>query len=192
MLRRTRRARCYLTAMAVAALPTIGVALPASADSTTATLNVGGGTLTETALSTGPSASVTLDGTDQTATYSMGITVRDARGTRAGWNLQITSTQFSTGGQNAAALPADASTATGVTVACIAGASCCDPTNSIAYPLTIPAGPTVPNPVKLFNAAAGTGLGRFTVTPKVQIAVPATTLAGSHTSTVTLSIVSGP
>jgi hypothetical protein len=46
--------------------------------------------------------------------------------------------------------------------------------------------------VKLFNAAANTGMGSFTVTPTVQVAIPANTFAGTYTSTVTVAVVSGP
>lgn len=166
--------------------------LPAVADSTTATLNVTGGTLSETAPTTGPSASVTLDGTDQTTSYTMAISINDTRGTGAGWNLQVTSTQFSTGGTTPSTLAANASTITAINSACVVGGTCVAPTNNVTYPLGMPAGATAPTPVKMFNAATSSGLGRFTLTPTVQIAVPATTLAGAYTSTITLSIVSGP
>jgi hypothetical protein len=46
--------------------------------------------------------------------------------------------------------------------------------------------------VKFFNAAATTGMGKFTITPTVSIALPATTYAGTYTSTLTLAVVSGP
>jgi hypothetical protein len=35
-------------------------------------------------------------------------------------------------------------------------------------------------------------MGSFTVTPTVQVAIPANTYAGSYSSTVTLAAVSGP
>jgi len=78
-----------------AALLTLGA--PASAATATATATVSGGALS-LATSATPSFGVTLDGTDQTGTYTVPSTVTDARGTSAGWNLTLTSTQFSTGG----------------------------------------------------------------------------------------------
>ncbi len=39
----------------------------------------------------------TLDGSDQTVSYSPALGVVDARGTGAGWNLQISATDFSDG-----------------------------------------------------------------------------------------------
>ena len=73
-----------------------------------------------------------------------------------------------------------------------ASVTCTSPTNAITYALAVPAGAGPPTAVKLFNAAAATGMGGFAITPTMQVAVPANTLAGSYTSTVTLAIVSGP
>src|SRR5207253_2117558 len=105
-----------------------------------------------------PSVAVTLNGTDQTPTYTLPITVTDTRGTGAGWNLTITSTTFSTGGGSPHTLATTASSITGVTATC-AGGTCTNPTNSITYPLTVPAGSTAPAAVKAYNAAVNTGLG---------------------------------
>ena len=46
--------------------------------------------------------------------------------------------------------------------------------------------------VKFFNTTANNGMGRFTVTPTVGVTIPQNAFAGTYTSTVTLSIVSGP
>jgi hypothetical protein len=35
-------------------------------------------------------------------------------------------------------------------------------------------------------------MGKFTVTPTIQVAIPANTYAGTYTSTVTVAVVSGP
>jgi hypothetical protein len=88
-------------------------------------------------------------------------------------------------------LATTASSATGVSSACATG-TCTNPTNGIGYPLAVPAGAGPPTAVKLFNAAANTGMGSFTVTPTVQVAIPANTFAGTYTSTVTVALVSGP
>src|SRR4051794_23319689 len=71
------------------------------------------GNLTVTAPGTAPSFSLTLNGLDQSATYTPGLSVTDTRSVPSGWNLQVTSTQFATGG--GATLPTSASTVTGVT-----------------------------------------------------------------------------
>jgi len=138
-----------------------------------------------------PSFSASLPVGDQTPTYSLPLTVQDTRtGSSAGWNLTITSTQFSTGSGHT--LAASASHATSVTTTCAGGASCTTPTNTVTYPVTIPAGSTPPTAVKLANAAAGTGAGIFTLTPTIGVTVPADSYAGTYTSTLTISLVSGP
>ena len=45
---------------------------------------------------------------------------------------------------------------TGVTASCAQG-TCTDPTNSVTYPLGVPAGATAPTAVKFFNADKGDG-----------------------------------
>jgi hypothetical protein len=58
--------------------------------------------------------------------------------------------------------------------------------------LTVPAAATAPTAVKLFNAAASTGLGRFTITPSINVTIPGNSYAGSYSSTLTIAAVSGP
>jgi len=67
-----------------------------------------------------------------------------------------------------------------------------NPTNSIGYPVTIPAAAAPPAPVKFYNAAATTGTGTFNITPKLRISLPANSYAGAYTSTLTFAITSGP
>jgi hypothetical protein len=175
--------------LALVALATVAIA-SADAANVTATATVNAGSLTMTS-SAAPSTSVTLNGTDQTPTYTMPMTAKDETGSGTGWNLTITSTQFSTGGGSPHTLSTSASTITGVTSSCAQG-TCTNPTNSVGYPLGVPAGATPPTAVKSFDSAANTGMGDFTVTPTVQVAIPANAYAGTYTSTVTLAVVSGP
>jgi hypothetical protein len=148
------------------------------------------GTLTETTTAA-PSLSATLDGTDLQPTYTLPITVADSRtGANAnGWNLTITSTQFKTTG--GATLPATASSITSVTSAC-AIIGCTLPTNTVAYPVALPAAAVAPAAVKFVNAASQTGTGSITVTPTVRVTVPANSFTGSYSSTITLAVVAGP
>lgn len=115
----------------------------------------------------------------------------DSRGSGAGWNLTVTSTQFSTGA-GGSTLAANASSITGVANACASGSTCTNPTNSVTYPVGVPAGATAPTAVKYFNAATGTGKGKFDNTPGVNVFIPADANAGTYSSTLTLSAVSGP
>jgi hypothetical protein len=164
------------------------LASPASAATSTVTGTITAGTLS-LATSATPSFGVSLDGTDQTATYTVPATVTDATGSDSGWNLTVTSTQFTTGSQT---LATTASTVTGVTNTCVGGSTCTAATNAITYPVTVPAAGTPPAAVKFFNAAASTGAGKFTNTPTITVAVPANTHAGVYSSTLTLAAVSGP
>jgi hypothetical protein len=143
------------------------------------------------ATSAAPSFATTLDGTDQTVGYTLPLSALDATGSGSGWNVTITSTQLTTGGGAPRTLPATASAVSGVVAGC-AATSCTAPTNGVTYPLTVPAGAVAPTAVKLYNAAADSGLGSFTVTPSVQVTVPGNAYAGIYTSTVTLAIASGP
>jgi WxL domain surface cell wall-binding len=179
-----KRLSILFAGMALAAV----AAGPASAATSTVTGTVTAGSL-GIATSATPTFGVTLDGTDQVAWYTVPTTVTDATGSSSGWNLTVTSTQFTTGSLT---LATTASTLTGVSNSCVGGSTCTDPTNGISYALTVPAGSTPPTPVKYFNAAATTGAGRFTNTPTINVAVPANTRAGVYSSTLTLAAVSGP
>jgi hypothetical protein len=174
-----------LTAVAMLALPASSLAL-----SVTATGTVSGTTLSASTSAT-PSFSANLDNGDSTPTYTMALSTQDTRGTGAGWNLTITSTPFSTGAPNNYVLASNASTVTGVTESNGSGTDTA-PTNSVTYPVGVPAAATPPTAVEIFNAAAGTGMGKFTVTPTVGVFVPQNSFAGTYTSTLTLSMVSGP
>jgi len=133
--------------------------------------------------------SVTLNGKDQTATVNGVFTPNDQTNSNAGWSIAGTSTTFTNGASKT--LP---TIATKITAASVATASqnCSLPTNSIAYPVTLPAAATAPAAVKLYNAAANTGAGPSTVTLSFQLAVNASTYNGTYTSTWTFTISSGP
>lgn len=153
----------------------------------TQALKPGSGSLA-VSTSAAPTFTLTLNGTDQTPSYTLPVKVTDTRTSpTAGWQLQMNPTRFQTAG--GAQLATTASTVTGVSNSCATDASSCTaPTNSVGYPVSIPTG----TGTKVYNAAANTGTGIFTITPTVQVAVPANASAGSYTSTVTVSAVSGP
>jgi len=148
-----------------------------------------GGSLTLTSPATTAFPAVTLSGTDQTATVTAALTPSDMSGTAAGWNVQATSTTFTNTASRT--LP---TTATAVTAAAATAASgnCDLPTNSVAYPLTLPAGASAPTAVKAYNAAAGTGGGPLTLTLTFRLTVPARAWSGAYSSTWTFTIASGP
>ena len=74
----------------------------------------------------------------------------------------------------------------------MASQNCSLPTNSIAYPVTLPAGAGPPAAVKLYNASVNTGSGASTVTLTFGLTIHASTYTGTYTSTWTFTIGSGP
>jgi hypothetical protein len=135
-------------------------------------------------LPSAPSFSDILDGTDQTVSYSPVLGVIDARGTGAGWNLQISATTFSDGATHTLA----PGSVTAAAQACHAGSSCTAATNSgITLPLALTG-----TAAKFFNAAANTGLGKIDVTPTIAVSIPGNSFAGVYTSTLTLAATTGP
>ena len=187
-MNRITRASLALSLLAVTA-----AAAPASALAVDApvTGEISGGALSLTTAAT-PSFAATLNGTDQTKTFSIPSELSDTRGSGAGWNTTITSTQYTTGGGSPRTLATDASTMTSLTSTCQSGAVCTNETNDVALPVAVPAGATAPTAVKYHNAAADTGMGEFDHTPTLSVALPSNTFAGSYASTVTLASVSGP
>jgi hypothetical protein len=126
----------------------------------------------------------TLDGSDQTVSYSPLLAVVDARGSGAGWNLQISATTFGDGSGHSLA----PGTVTAAAQVCHSGSSCTAATNSgITLPLTITG-----VAAKFFNAAALTGLGKIDVAPTIAVAIPGSSYAGTYTSTVTVAATTGP
>ncbi|HEY3920825.1 MAG TPA: WxL domain-containing protein [Gaiellaceae bacterium] len=181
----TKRTLPLLAALAAA----FATAATAVASTITATGTVtGAGAVSIAAGSTASFADI-LDGTDQTVSYQLPLTVVDARGTGGGWNLTITSTAFTTGTHS---LAATASSLASVTLACTAGSTCTLPTSSVTLPVAVPAAATAPAAVKFFNAAPTTGMGSFTVTPTVNVSIPGNSYAGSYQSTVTVAVAAGP
>lgn len=148
----------------------------------------GGGPLSLTEPAAFAFPPTTLTGYDQTALGSATVRVDDQRGTGAGWNVSATSTTFTNGVHT---LPTDATTVTSVLPTPVAGA-CAAPTSGVAHPLTLPAGAPAPSAVKLFNAAADTGLGAVDLAMNAQLRIPGRTRVGTYASTWTFTLATGP
>jgi hypothetical protein len=182
-----------LRTLSLATIPVlVGLVLPGPgmAASVTATALISGTTLSVATSST-PNFTANLDGGDATSSYSLALSTQDTRGTGAGWNETVTSTQFTTGAPSNYSLPVSASTVTGVSSLGGSGTSTA-PSDALSYPIAVPSGPTAPAPVKFFDTAADGGMGRFTVSPTISVFVPQDSYAGTYTSTLTLAISSGP
>ena len=172
--------------VAVAGLTVEGV--PALA--TTGTATVSAGSLAFASSPPNVSFSATLNGLDQTISSAEAVDISDATGSGTGWNVTATSTTFTAGAKTLATSATTLSSAP--TAACDSGATCTLATNAITYPYGLPAGATAPTATKVFDAAANSGMGNQTVTPTWKLSIPANTLAGTYTSTWTISLVSGP
>jgi hypothetical protein len=133
------------------------------------------------------SFSATLAGSDQSVSYNAVALTVTQNGTNNGWNLQVTSTTYTSGTH---ALPSTATEITQVAVGSCTGSSC--PTNSVGLPVTVPAAASAPTAVKFFDAAAGTGAGPVALTPTFVTTVPGNSYAGSYQATITFSAVVGP
>ena len=126
---------------------------------------------------------VTLNGDDQTKSFTMQYTVAYTGGqNNAGWNVSASATT-PTSGLNT--LPALA--VTGVTNASCTGGGCVNPTNSITWPITLSA-----SAQKIFNAAATTGQGTVVLTATFQMTYPANAMPGTYASVVTVNGTTGP
>ena len=188
--REMKKALLIAVIAGLAALLSVAVARAATI-AVTATVTAGA-TLSVAANGT-PSFALTLNGVDQTATYTLPVAVIDARGLSAGggWNLTVTSTQFKDATTHT--FPTTASTITGVATVCGTSSTCTLPTNNVVNTnLAVPAAAVAPAAVKFLNAATATGLGTTFVNAAVSVAVPSNVFAGTYTSTVTVSIVLGP
>lgn len=149
-----------------------------------------GGGLGLTAPDTLTFPATTLTGNNQSVTTTLPLTAHDRTATGTGWRLTGTSTTLTTGVYSLA------TTATQVTSATrTAGTgNCAMPANSVAYPLTLPAGTTAPAAVTLVRAASGaySGTGPINIDLGLAITVPGNARPGTYTSTWTLTMVSGP
>ena len=172
-----------LTILGTAAVALAAATVALGATTLNPTANITGAAGISMTLPSDPSISDTLDGTDHIASWSAFLGIVDARGSGAGWNLTVSASSFSDGSGHTLA----PGTLTGVTSACRAGNSCTAATNAVTYPL-----PLSGTAAKFFNSAANTGLGKIDVTPSVDVAIPGNAYAGTYTSPVTLSAVSGP
>ncbi len=184
----TNHRSSFWAILALVAVLALAITSPSFADEVTGSASVLAGTLNLSATDDPEFADTTLNGTDQTQTDTIAISVEDFTGSGDGWNLQITSTAFNSGSH---ALANNALTILGVSALCNGG-QCTNPTNNIGYPFTVPAAAEAPAPGKFFNAAVDSGMGSFTVTPEFQLAIPADTYVGDYESTITITLASAP
>ena len=176
----------------------------------TGTATVAAGTLSVGAPST-LKWSNTLSGFDLNKDGSLTIVAVDT-GSGTGWSLTATVTPFtdSTGTTkctaaapcrmhkpltiNGSSTSAKVNTTAGEQ--CDDGSTCHLLTNEVTYPVTLPttcaASGRSCQPAVLASAAKTSGMGAIELSTDWWLTIPANTYAGTYTSTITLSIVSGP
>lgn len=121
------------------------------------------------------------------------IEVADATGSGAGWQVDLSTTPFTT--STGHVLPTTAATVqTAPTYSCDATdfGGCTVGTNGATYPYQVPAGSTSPTATILASAATTTGMGDQTIEVPFDLSVPAGAYAGAYTSTWTFTLISGP
>jgi WxL domain surface cell wall-binding len=154
-----------------------------------------------------------VTGTDQALADTTGAgadetyVVNDATGSGAGWHVTASATTF-TSTTPAATLATSAFQTNGSailetdtttpTTACSAATACTLPTDTTVYPVDITTA-AVPTAFTIYDASANTGLGSVIIggVDTAQpvgwwLNVPANTLAGTYTSTVTMAIIAAP
>ena len=132
------------------------------------------------------------------------LTVNDSSGTETGWNVTVSATTFSSGSHtlpDTDGLEFNGSTSalTGAAPSAACVGSCVLPVDTTTYPVAIDTAASSPDAFTIYDASAGTGTGVIALGgPSTMhpigwwIQVPASAYAGSYTSTITLTLVSGP
>ncbi len=179
--------RIALTLTAAAMLTTALAPAAMAADDTS--VAVTGGTLSITNPLVANFTAVTLNGAPQTTAATMdGFSVTDGRGTGVGWNVTVQATQFSGGVTPTRTLGTGSLSLLAPTVAAANTTSSAPPTMT-AGPYAIDG-----STVKIASAAAAAGMGTYDFTQggALSLAIPASAYAATYTSTVTVSVVTGP
>jgi WxL domain surface cell wall-binding len=148
------------------------------------------------------------NGTDQSSVdetpADQKLTVNDSSGTASGWDVTVSATTFSSGSHtlpDTSRLEFNGSTSslTGAAPSAACVGSCVLPVDTTTYPVAIDTAASSPDAFTIYDASAGTGtgvvaLGGSSATHPIGwwIQVPASAYAGSYTSTLTLTLVSGP
>ncbi len=138
------------------------------------------------------------------------LTVNDQTGSQAGWHVTVSVTNFVTSGGST--LPSSGVlgvsggamgstwTSAAPTAACSGSAACTVPDDSaVTYPVVITSAASSPAAATIYDAKAGTGIGLVSLGGSTAasplgwwVSVPGYAPSGTFSSTVTVSIISGP
>lgn len=129
---------------------------------------------------------VTLGGSDQTVDGSTSAWQADAAGESGGWNVTVSSTDFTNGDSQTIAVSNFQVRLLDANIVWISG----DVNGPVSTQATFTA--LSGTPLKIASAAVGDGNGVYDLTPDFRLTVPAESYVGSYTATVTVDITSGP
>ncbi len=158
------------------------------------TATVTGGSLSIGDFTVDNFANVTLDGTTKTITFTItDMAIVDARGTGAGWSVNLTATTFinataALSGIDLNTLQASSLVLGAVSIA--AGDGSTPVTNIVKATGAIDA----TGGVKILSAGINEGMGTYTVNiaPMTLTLLPKAAKAGTYTSTIAITITTGP
>lgn len=129
--------------------------------------------------------SVTLNGSDQLTNGSTTAWRVDASDTSTGWNVTLSANDFSDGNGHFISADSFDVRLQDQNIVIISGSS--GPVSTqISYAALGGA------PVKIVSSASGQGTGVYDVSPDFRLSVPAETYAGTYSTTVTVTITTGP
>lgn len=182
-----KRSLIVIIAITVVAIYALGnaVAIPPGASTSQVTVKVKPGNLTWTPSPDSNLNDVTLDGTDQSTTGTLGnLQVTEARGKKIGWYLTVVAGDFQD-----AVDPSLKILATGFEVVAPVAVNPITGNGGVTS-----AGGFLDSPVTMLDtgAATGNGLGINESNPNIRLQVPAETYVGTYASTVTETLISYP
>lgn len=129
--------------------------------------------------------SVTLNGSDQITYGSTAAWRVDASDTTVGWNVTLSADDFSDGSGHIISVDGFDVRLLDENIVIVSGSS--GPVSTQTEYASL--GGT---PVKIVSSAVGQGSGVYDITPQFRLSVPAAAYAGSYTSTVTITVTTGP
>jgi hypothetical protein len=175
-----------MMALAAGVALSFAMAIPALADNTvTQTINAGNRTAS---FADANLTAVNYSHASQTNTGQLTLTADDSTGSDQGWNVTVQAIDFTKNGDPSKSIAASNFSITGYGAVTATDGQAVDATNG---PLAGVTG-ALDTTRKVLYANAGYGKGEYTVPINVQLTIPGMTLAGTYTSTLTVTIGAGP
>lgn len=190
MRRTVRQGLLGLLGVAMLGIATVA---PAAAADPKVTQVINGGGAFSASIGDASLTSVTYSNSAQSGTGTLSLSVSDPRGTSAGWNVTIKSTDFQyTGGgsQNPSPIPATGFSITSLGAPVQTAGQAVDATGGPYLSGSAPE--TLDQTRKVVAADIGFGSGNYTQSLGVSLAIPAMSQTGTYQATLTVLITSGP